>query len=200
MSLLLRVLAACAVGVAAVAFAVWLAWQPLIDAVRARIEPLLAQALHMPVRIGAAHLTLRPLRLMIGEVALGEDGAVLRIRDGRLTVAVGESLRRGEPVADLEASDVEVVPLGFAVADSEADETPDALPRFSLRRVRVANVRVLLPAPDAPLVITAAEVAGRVRAEDGVLRMLVRADDLNLTRADRSLETEGVRAKLEVAG
>lgn len=203
MQRLLRVFGVGVFLVAAAGCIVWLAWEPLLDVARRRLEPLLAEALHMPVHIGDARLTMRPLRLDIADVSLGEAGAVLRIRDGRLTIRVGESIRRREPVADLVASQVDVAPLGFAERRTDAAHKDDTavLPRFSLRRVRVDTVRVVLPAPDAPFVITAAQVTGRIGVgEGGLLETQARARGVAVARGDRALAVDSLRGRLEIKG
>lgn len=197
----LRLLAAFVVLVLILAVGTWLAWPRLLDLARRRLEPVLSDALHMPVSIGDAQLSFSPFELAVGDVSLGESGAVLRVREGRLTFRVRESLRRREPVADLEATSVEIAPLGFADArrDRKPEPSPRPLPRFSLRRFRVGAVRVLIPAPDAPFVIHASRVWGRAGVgELGVLQTLMSAGAVEVSRADRTVGFDRARAKVEL--
>lgn len=199
MQRLLRVLGACVLLAALAGIVVWFAWQPILDAVRRRAEPLLAAALHLPVRIGDARLTLQPFQLAIGDLDFGEGGTVLRVRNGYVTLDLRESMRRRQLVGDLEASDVDIAPLGFVRKRDE--ETPKPLPRFSVRRARIANLRVTIPAPDAPFEITASQVNGRVGVGDrGHLNVLAGARKVRVQRGDRNAALDVVRARLDVHG
>jgi autotransporter translocation and assembly factor TamB len=169
-------------------------WQ---EPLRALLARQLGAALGTSCEIAALSIELVPPRVELRGLRLGPAGAVASLDAASAQLQVRHSLRRGQPVLEVNAGPLTLDLPAFLHALPPPSPGPaPRLPAFRIRRIRARDVRVQLSEAAAPLVVIAPLLDGDLSAAaaDGRLSFGGRGGPLTVEHGARRLVLTSVAA------
>lgn len=175
----------------------WQAYSPwLTEYARSRIEREVAHALNEPVVLGSLSIRLTSLNIEAEDFAVGESGEIIRFDELRLRVLPWSSLKQLRPVAEAAVAGA-FVDVTKLVKESEGDES-GGVPvfPFRIRDLRLTGARVIVPAGDWPVDLSATSLKASGGLSPISRRWSLQVDgDLNVRRGEEELRLDELHLK-----